>query len=110
LDIGRPGTKSSTALVAVSVGADGTVDHTAIVKQGSNRDKTVFSKFTDLVEKEFDEDDLERPSEEEELKTAAKTRAAMEQLVTGKIAAAHPLHIEKSKGARDPKFVRYTQT
>ena len=54
------------------------------------------------------QDDLERPSEEEELKTAAKTRAAMEQLVTGKIAAAHPLHIEKSKGARDPKFVRYT--
>lgn len=40
----------STAIVSVSVDADGNVEHDAIVKQAGTK---VYSKFTDLVQKDF---------------------------------------------------------
>jgi hypothetical protein len=41
-------TASSTAIVSVDVGADGKVNFDAIVKQGTNRNKTVFTKLADM--------------------------------------------------------------
>jgi len=38
----------STALVAVDVSADGKVQYDAIVRQGTNKNKTVYSKLDDI--------------------------------------------------------------
>lgn len=46
--------QKSQAVVAVGVGADGGVDHTAIVKQNRGKQK-VHASFSDLVEKRVDE-------------------------------------------------------
>ena len=37
--------------VALQVGGDGKVRYDAIVKQGANAGKTVFSRYEDMVEK-----------------------------------------------------------
>lgn len=43
--------KQAAKTLAVTVDADGGVNYDAVVKQGQNRDKTVFSKHSDLVPK-----------------------------------------------------------
>jgi hypothetical protein len=54
LDLGRPNKSSScTAIVPLKVGADGEVQYDGILQKGGGG-KT-FSKFTDLVPKEFDQ-------------------------------------------------------
>lgn len=71
LDMGRPGRVSqplflfskdlifvksqSQSVVPVTVDKDGEVRYDAIIKQGANRDKTVFSSYTDMIEKRVDE-------------------------------------------------------
>ena len=42
------GSSSSTAIVSVDVGSDGKVNFDAIVKQGANQNKIVFSKLSDI--------------------------------------------------------------
>ena len=86
----------------------GNASYEAIAKQGQGK-KTVYSAFTDIVEKRVSKEDLERPTLEEEQKTTQKTREALEQLVTGKIAAAHPVNVPRQKSAQErSSFYRYT--
>jgi len=49
---------------------------------------------------------MERPSEDEVMSTAERTKAALEKLVSGKIKAVNPSTVPKSKG--DVSFIRYT--
>lgn len=49
---------------------------------------------------------MERPSEDEVMSTAERTKAALEKLVSGKIKAVNPSTVPKSKG--EVSFVRYT--
>ncbi len=52
LDMGRPDTiRSSKQTLAISMNADGTVAYDALVKQGSNRNKTVFADHGALLPK-----------------------------------------------------------
>eukprot|EP00983_Pelagomonas_calceolata_P098455 1158352-Pelagomonas_calceolata.AAC.5 len=52
LEMGRPDAiRSSKGTLAVSMNADGTVAYDAIVKQGSNKNKTVFSDHGALLPK-----------------------------------------------------------
>ena len=51
LDMGRPNkAATSTAVVPLKVGADGEVQHDGILRKGPGK---TFSKFTDLVPKDF---------------------------------------------------------
>lgn len=43
--------KESAKTLAVTVDADGEVNYDAVVKQGQNRDKIVYSKHSDIVPK-----------------------------------------------------------
>jgi SNW domain-containing protein 1 len=53
LDLGRPNKSSScSAIVPLKVGADGEVQYDGILQKGGGK---TFSKFTDLVPKEFDQ-------------------------------------------------------
>ena len=49
---------------------------------------------------------MERPSEEEVLETAERTKTALEKLVNGKIKAAQPKNVPDSTGKTS--FIRYT--
>lgn len=73
---------NSRALVNVQIDKDGDVSYDAIVKQGTNADKTVYTRYEDLVAKEAKEEDITLPSREEEDETTAKTQAALNMLVT----------------------------
>ncbi|KAE8287068.1 SNW domain-containing protein 1 Nuclear protein SkiP Ski-interacting protein [Larimichthys crocea] len=65
LEMGRK-KKTSNAL-AVQVDAEGKIKYDAIARQGQNKDKVVFSKYTDLLPKEVlnqDTPELQKPDEE----------------------------------------------
>eukprot|EP01083_Nonionella_stella_P048431 129479_1 len=63
--------------------------------------------YTDLIERDYDYDSLTHPSARVELDKARETRAALEKLVEGKIAAARPRHAPGQKSG-EPTYVRYT--
>jgi SNW domain-containing protein 1 len=132
--------------VAVDVNSEGKVNFDAIVKQGTNRNKTVFSKMSDLKvrcqpdgstravgglsarlvrqcscgntfrslcdeqEKEGDEDVLAKPTAEEEAEATAKTKAKLEALIGGKVAAARPVQVAKTPGVSAPMHARTCAT
>ena len=81
LNMGR-GEEKSNAL-AVQLDASGKVKYDILARQGSRKNKTVYSKFTDLLPSEVrDEDDPEmaRPDDDEILEATEKTRMALEKL------------------------------
>jgi SNW domain-containing protein 1 len=110
--MGKPNKKASatsSAIVAVDVGADGEVKYDAIVKQGTNRDKlAVYTSLKDMKAKEGDSDALRLPTDEEEAKAAEKTRLALEGIIGAKVAANKPFALPAAPNAGDPKFISYT--
>ena len=98
--------------LALQVDSEGNVRYDAIAHQGQRSGKIIQSQFKDLVpiahRKDLTDEQraMERPSEEEVQATAEKTRAALEQLVTGKIKAAQPKNIPDAQGKTS--FIRYT--
>jgi SNW domain-containing protein 1 len=110
LDMGRPKKSgaTSTAIVAVDVDADGEVKYDAIVKQGSNRDRTVYTSLKDMKAKEGDSEKLRLPSAEEEEEAAAKTRAALEGIIGAKVAASKPFTVPHAAHSKEAKFIQYT--
>jgi SNW domain-containing protein 1 len=109
LEMGRPkkGGGTSTAVVAVDVDADGEVKYDAIVKQGTNRDRTVYTSLKDMKAKEGDSEALRMPSSEEEEAAAAKTRAALEGIIGAKVAASKPFTLPQAAHSKEAKFIQY---
>lgn len=104
-------TTISNAL-AKQVDAEGKVKYDVLVRQGQNKDKIVYSKFVDLVPKsvEVDDPDLRKPNEEEVREHTEKTKAALEKLVQGKMAAAMPVRAaEKKAPASHVRFISVQQ-
>ena len=108
LNMGRGEDEKSNAL-AVQLDASGKVKYDILARQGSRKNKTVYSKFTDLLPAEVrDEDDpeMQRPDDDEILETTEKTRMALEKLTSSKITAAMPVRAaEKQEPAQ---YIRYT--
>ncbi|KAJ8604161.1 hypothetical protein CTAYLR_008586 [Chrysophaeum taylorii] len=101
------GKKETTAVVPLEVDAQtGQVKYDAIVKQGANRDRKVYSSLDDIREKEGDS--LALPSAEKEAETAARTQAALGAIIEGKINSAKPTHVPEACARRAATFVRYT--
>ncbi|KAG2755828.1 hypothetical protein P692DRAFT_20843926 [Suillus brevipes Sb2] len=111
LDLGRKKTAAGNTL-ALQVDSEGNVRYDVIAHQGQRSGKYIQSQFKDLVpiahRKDLTDDQrtMERPSEEEVQATADKTRAALEQLVSGKIKAAQPKHVPDAQGKTT--YIRYT--
>ncbi|RLN90678.1 hypothetical protein BBJ28_00027088, partial [Nothophytophthora sp. Chile5] len=98
--------KSNTLALQVR-GEDGAVSYDAVVTQ-QHRDKTkVYTKFSDMVEK--DGPALAIPSKEEELETANRTKDALQVLVQGQMASSLPVNVSRQKSAKETaKYIRYT--
>ena len=110
LDMGRKdkaGGKSNA--LAIQLDAEGKIKYDAIARQGHDKDKFIYSKFTDLLPAEItNEDDpsLHRPSPEEIEETTEKTRLALEKITNAKVEAALPVRAAEKLGPT--QYIRYT--
>ncbi|EPQ30344.1 uncharacterized protein PFL1_01870 [Pseudozyma flocculosa PF-1] len=113
LEMGRKKAGTSGNTVALQVDADGTVRYDAIVQQGRRPGQIVQSSFKDLVplsqrEGKDKERGFERPSEEEVMSTAERTRLALEKITQGKIKATQPKNVAVATGKQAASYIRYT--
>eukprot|EP00051_Salpingoeca_urceolata_P027371 m.481198 g.481198 ORF g.481198 m.481198 type:complete len:550 (+) comp22081_c0_seq1:116-1765(+) len=105
---GGAGDKPAGKTLALQTNASGEIMYDALVRQGHDKDRIVYSSYKDLVPTEITKQDplRELPAEEEIEETAKKTREALEKVVTGKVAAAQPTNIPKQN--HEATFIRYT--
>jgi SNW domain-containing protein 1 len=108
LGMGR-GDKGGSKILALTVDARGSVAFDAVVKQGENASKIVYSKHSDLVPKiatansEAAADDEEEQKEVEE--TMERTKAALEKIVNVRLSAAQPKNVATHDS--ESKFIKY---
>ncbi|KAL1959436.1 hypothetical protein VTO42DRAFT_2239 [Malbranchea cinnamomea] len=111
LDMGRKGTSTTSNALAVQVDAEGKVRYDAIARQGHSENRIVHASFKDLIplrqRVDMGEISLERPSQEQVKETMERTKAALEKLVSGAVAAQKPKNVRGGK-RNEPTFVRYT--
>ena len=111
LDMGRKGTASTSNALAVQVDAEGKVKYDAIARQGHGENRIIHSSFKDLIplrqRADMGDLSLERPSQEDVAAAAEKTKAALEKLVSGAVAAQKPKNV-KGVSRAEPTYVRYT--
>lgn len=113
LDMGKTkgaggGGKTSNAL-AIQLDAQGDVRFDVLAKQGSaNKNKVVYSKYTDLLPKQVTDDDpdMARPDADQVKDTTEKTRKALEALVSAKMQAAMPVRAADKQAPA--QLIRYT--
>ncbi|KAG0269387.1 mRNA splicing protein [Actinomortierella ambigua] len=114
LDMGKKKKQATKAgsTVALQVDAQGNVAYDAIAKQGKSAKQTVQSQFKDLVplheRADVGDVSLSRPTEDEVMETAERTRAALEKISNSKVAASKPKTIVSNHNAGDPTYIRYT--
>lgn len=111
LDMGRKGTASTSNALAVQVDAKGKVKYDAIARQGHGEKRIIHSSFKDLIplrqRADMGDLSLERPSQEDVAAATKKTKAALEKLVCGAVAAQKPKNVKGATRA-EPTYVRYT--
>ena len=78
----------------------------AIVKQGTNRDRTVYTSLKDMKAKEGDEEATRLPSAEEEAAAMEKTQLALAGIIGAKVAASKPFALPSASHAKDAKFIQ----
>jgi SNW domain-containing protein 1 len=86
------GSSSATtrALANVQIDADGKKDYTSLITSGTNKDKKVYAHHNDLKGYNPTSEELALPSQEDEMSTAAKTQAAIDAVLSTKIAMSKP--------------------
>ncbi|KAJ6223889.1 hypothetical protein RDWZM_002434 [Blomia tropicalis] len=106
LDMGRKPEKKGNAL-PVQYDSEGNIKYDMILRQGSNKNKVIYSKLQDLLPSEvLNQDELVKPSEEEVHKATETTKAALEKLTNSKISAALPVRCAEKQS--DAQYIRYT--
>lgn len=108
-DMGRPDKDDKgVKTLAVTINAEGELNFDAIVKQGQNRDKTVHASHKALVPKvdKLKPENLQRPDEEEEEKTAKETLEALSRVVSNKVAVMQPTSLPAQPG--EAQYIKYT--
>ena len=88
---GARGAQTTTrALINVEIDQDGKVSYDALVKGGTNSDKLVYSKLSDVKGGPADPDAIALPTPQEEAATKEKTQAALQALLSSKTALDKP--------------------
>ncbi|KAJ9451581.1 Puff-specific protein Bx42 [Diplonema papillatum] len=104
LDMGRPDRKSNA--LAVVTDSKGVIQNTAVARVGGDVSRTVYSKYSDLLPKDYTEEDLQRPTDEELDDSLAKAQQMLMAKVNAKTNANRPGHVEKQD--TEAKIFRYT--
>ena len=79
----KTSSNSNSKTVPVQLDSEGKIRYDALLKQGSNKDKLIYHKLSDLLPSEvLNEDDptLQKPDEEEINAVTEATRQALEKL------------------------------
>eukprot|EP01082_Thalassiosira_pseudonana_P000843 g1277.t1 g1277 contig10:1757171-1759087(+) len=101
-------------VLSASVDASGKVSYDAIVTGGTNADKKVYAKHSDLRGCQPSEREIALPSAEDELSTAERTQRALASLISTKVAADKPTGsaitaaIDSATAHERTQFIRYT--
>jgi len=110
LNLGRPGRNSSKVL-SLRSDASGKARHDMVVQQFAKDGKRIQSQFTDLVEHRLGANEqLARPTTEEEADTTARTKAALERLIGSSVSNARPTKMwneQNSERHKQSKYFRY---
>jgi SNW domain-containing protein 1 len=108
------GQSISRAIVNVEVDKNGEISYDAIVKGGTNADKTVYSRYEDLRGGEAKPEDVTLPTPQEESETADRTQAALQKILSQKTALNKPsgsamVNAETSNNIEEKtQFIKYT--
>ncbi|RLN09668.1 SNW/SKI-interacting protein [Panicum miliaceum] len=108
LGMGRRDDKGGSKILALTVDAHGSVAFDAVVKQGENAGKIVYSKHSDLVPKIATSDSQASDDEEEQKQideTTERTKAALEKVVNVRLSAAQPKNVPIHDS--ESKFIKY---
>lgn len=106
LDMGRK-TDTSQKTVPITTDSEGRIKYEAILDPNSN--KQIAARYEDLAARRFDEDELRRPDPEEEAEITARTKAALEKVIDGKLSAAQTTNIgDEAQNSNGPTYIRYT--
>ncbi|CAD6337217.1 unnamed protein product [Miscanthus lutarioriparius] len=107
----REAAPGSSDVLAVTVDARGRVAFGAVVRQGENAAKIVYSSHADLVPRIApapDHQDADDEDEEEVEATTARTRAALQAIIDALLPAAQPASVVRPPRSRDdPTVVKY---
>ncbi|OEL21656.1 SNW domain-containing protein 1 [Dichanthelium oligosanthes] len=105
---GDPNTAAgSSNMLAVTLDACGSVAFDAVIHQGENAAKIVYSSHADLVPRITAPDQgTACDDEEEEELTTARTRAALQVLIDARLSAVQPASV-RPRSRDDPTFVKY---
>ena len=104
----------SLAIVNVEVDKDGEISYDAIVKGGTNSDRTIYSRYEHLRGGEAKAEDIALPSAEEEEETTDRTQMALQKLLSDKTALNKPsgsaiLNSDTSRDIEEKtQFIKYT--
>uniref|UniRef100_A0A7S1YTR3 SKI-interacting protein SKIP SNW domain-containing protein n=1 Tax=Ditylum brightwellii TaxID=49249 RepID=A0A7S1YTR3_9STRA len=108
------GIRQSNEVLNVEVDATGKVSYDAIVKSGTNADKLVYTKHSDLKGSNPTKDDIALPTPEEEQSTTERTKNALHSLIAAQTALAKPTGSAMINAATShnqeekTQFVKYT--
>ncbi|XP_062220367.1 SNW/SKI-interacting protein A-like [Phragmites australis] len=108
LGMGRRDEKGGSKILALTVDAHGSVAFDAVVKQGENASKIVYSKHSDLVPKIATIDSQAVGDDEEQKQieeTTERTKAALEKVVNIRLSAAQPKNVPTHDS--ESKFIKY---
>ncbi|KAM0892071.1 hypothetical protein ACQ4PT_026007 [Festuca glaucescens] len=108
LGMGRRDDKGGSKILALTVDAHGSVAFDAVVKQGENASKIVYSKHSDIVPKIATADSEAVEDEEYEKlveETTDRTKAALEKIVNVRLSAAQPKNVPTHDSGS--KFIKY---
>ncbi|XP_022672804.1 SNW domain-containing protein 1-like isoform X2 [Varroa jacobsoni] len=109
LEMGKKKDKPTGNAITVQLDAQGKVKYDALLKQGGNADKVVYSKLQDLLPYEItadDEEELKKPDDEAIKRITEDTKKALEKLTHSKISAAMPVRTTDKQAPA--QYIRYT--
>lgn len=101
-------------VLSAIVDADGKVSYDAIVTGGTNADKKVYTKHSDLRGCQPSQEDIALPTPEEEAAAAERTQRALMALISTKVAMDKPTGsaitaaIDSATAHERTQFIRYT--
>jgi len=110
LDMGRKETQFSfKGTVALQFDNEGNARYDAILREGMRKDQLLQSQYRDLLPKyNINDDDLQRPSEEQEKETTEETRLALEKVLETRLSSTRPRTQHKDMKLKEAIFIRYT--
>jgi len=110
LNMGRTKRKrGGRGTVALKTDSKGKVAYDEVVKQGQDKNKVIYSKYTDLVPvgDTSEVDEFAKPSEKQVSEHTEKTRKALERMLEGKLSTSTP-RTGATRRNRGHIFVKYT--